>query len=46
MRQVGVRDEARMIGGFGPLRQQLCCVRFGGEFQPVSIRMAKEQTCR
>ncbi|HET6497642.1 MAG TPA: stage 0 sporulation family protein, partial [Coriobacteriia bacterium] len=43
MRQVGVRDEARMVGGLGHCGQQLCCVRFGGEFQPVSIRMAKEQ---
>ena len=43
MRQVGVRDEARMIGGLGHCGEQLCCVRFGGEFQPVSIRMAKEQ---
>ena len=43
MRQVGVRDEARMVGGLGHCGEQLCCVRFGGEFQPVSIRMAKEQ---
>jgi cell fate regulator YaaT (PSP1 superfamily) len=43
MRQVGVRDEARMIGGLGHCGQPLCCVRFAGEFQPVSIRMAKEQ---
>ncbi|MDI6901162.1 MAG: stage 0 sporulation family protein [Anaerosomatales bacterium] len=43
MRQVGVRDEARMVGGLGHCGQQLCCARFGGEFQPVSIRMAKEQ---
>jgi len=43
MRQVGVRDEARAVGGIGHCGQQLCCVRFGGEFQPVSIRMAKEQ---
>jgi cell fate regulator YaaT (PSP1 superfamily) len=43
MRQVGVRDEARMVGGLGHCGQQLCCVRFAGEFQPVSIRMAKEQ---
>jgi cell fate regulator YaaT (PSP1 superfamily) len=43
MRQVGVRDEARMIGGLGHCGEQLCCVRLGGEFQPVSIRMAKEQ---
>ena len=43
MRQVGVRDEARAVGGVGHCGQPLCCVRFGGEFQPVSIRMAKEQ---
>ncbi len=43
MRQVGVRDEARMVGGLGHCGQQLCCARFSGEFQPVSIRMAKEQ---
>lgn len=43
MRQIGVRDEARVIGGLGHCGEQLCCVRFGGEFQPVSIRMAKEQ---
>ena len=43
MRQVGVRDEARMIGGLGHCGQELCCKRFGGDFNPVSIRMAKEQ---
>ncbi len=43
MRQIGVRDEARLVGGVGHCGQVLCCVRFGGEFQPVSIRMAKEQ---
>ncbi len=43
MRQIGVRDEARMIGGLGHCGEQLCCVRFAGDFQPVSIRMAKEQ---
>lgn len=43
MRQIGVRDEARLVGGLGHCGEQLCCVRFGGEFQPVSIRMAKEQ---
>jgi cell fate regulator YaaT (PSP1 superfamily) len=43
MRQVGVRDEARAVGGVGHCGQVLCCVRFGGDFQPVSIRMAKEQ---
>lgn len=43
MRQIGVRDEARMVGGLGHCGQQLCCDRFTGDFQPVSIRMAKEQ---
>jgi cell fate regulator YaaT (PSP1 superfamily) len=43
MRQIGVRDEARMVGGLGHCGQRLCCVRFGGEFEPVSIRMAKAQ---
>ena len=43
MRQIGVRDEARMIGGVGHCGQELCCARLGGEFCPVSIRMAKEQ---
>ena len=43
MRQIGVRDEARAVGGYGHCGEELCCVRFGGEFKPVSIRMAKEQ---
>lgn len=43
MRQIGVRDEARLVGGYAPCGQELCCVRFGGQFEPVSIRMAKEQ---
>ncbi|MCL2324707.1 MAG: hypothetical protein FWC48_03960 [Actinomycetia bacterium] len=43
MRQVGVRDEARMIGGLGHCGEQLCCARLSGEFAPVSIKMAKEQ---
>ncbi|MBI5230752.1 MAG: stage 0 sporulation family protein [Coriobacteriales bacterium] len=43
LRQIGVRDEARLVGGVGHCGQQLCCVRFSGDFQPVSIRMAKEQ---
>lgn len=43
MRQIGVRDEARMVGGLGHCGQELCCKRLGGEFSPVSIRMAKEQ---
>ncbi|MDO4183242.1 MAG: regulatory iron-sulfur-containing complex subunit RicT [Coriobacteriia bacterium] len=43
MRQIGVREEARMVGGYGHCGQPLCCCRMGGEFNPVSIRMAKEQ---
>jgi cell fate regulator YaaT (PSP1 superfamily) len=43
LRQVGVRDEAKMIGGLGPCGRSLCCATFLGDFQPVSIRMAKEQ---
>lgn len=43
MRQVGVRDEARMVGGLGHCGEVLCCSRMGGEFAPVSIKMAKDQ---
>lgn len=43
LRQIGVRDEAKMIGGLGPCGRPLCCATFLGEFAPVSIRMAKEQ---
>ncbi|MCR5583084.1 MAG: tpl protein [Eggerthellaceae bacterium] len=43
MRQIGVRDEARLVGGLGHCGQELCCRRMGCEFKPVSIRMAKEQ---
>jgi cell fate regulator YaaT (PSP1 superfamily) len=43
MRQVGVRDVARMIGGFGPCGRELCCSSFLKNFEPVSIRMAKKQ---
>lgn len=43
LRQIGVRDEAKMIGGLGPCGQRLCCTVFLGDFEPVSIRMAKEQ---
>lgn len=43
MKQVGIRDGARMVGGLGHCGQELCCRRLGGEFNPVSIRMAKEQ---
>lgn len=43
MRQIGVRDETRLVGGYATCGQELCCTRFGGQFEPVSIRMAKEQ---
>lgn len=43
MRQIGVRDGARIIGGLGHCGQELCCKRMGGDFMPVTIRMAKEQ---
>jgi cell fate regulator YaaT (PSP1 superfamily) len=43
MRQIGVRDESRMIGGYGSCGRSLCCMHQSGEFAPVSIRMAKEQ---
>ena len=44
LRQIGVRDEAKIIGGVGPCGQLTCCKRFLGEFTPVSIKMAKEQS--
>jgi cell fate regulator YaaT (PSP1 superfamily) len=43
LRQIGVRDEAKMIGGLGPCGRPMCCSTFLGEFYPVSIKMAKEQ---
>ncbi len=43
MRQIGVRDVARLIGGFGPCGRELCCAAFLRNFEPVSIRMAKKQ---
>ncbi len=43
LRQIGVRDEAKMLGGMGPCGRALCCASFLGDFEPVSIRMAKEQ---
>ena len=44
LRQIGVRDEAKMLGGLGICGRKLCCASFLGEFQPVSIKMAKEQS--
>ncbi len=43
LRQIGVRDEAKMLGGLGPCGRQICCGSFLEQFQPVSIKMAKEQ---
>ena len=43
LRQIGVRDEARMIGGLGACGRPICCRSFLSDFQPVSIKMAKEQ---
>ena len=43
LRQIGVRDEAKMLGGIGICGQPYCCKRFLSDFQPVSIKMAKEQ---
>jgi len=43
LRQVGSRDEAKLMGGFGRCGRPLCCMSFISEFDPVSIRMAKEQ---
>lgn len=44
LRQIGVRDEAKSIGGLGPCGRSLCCSTWLGDFQPVSIKMAKDQS--
>lgn len=44
LRQIGVRDEAKSIGGLGPCGRKLCCSTWLGDFQPVSIKMAKDQS--
>jgi cell fate regulator YaaT (PSP1 superfamily) len=43
MRQIGVRDEARMLGGYGPCGRPLCCTTWLNAFEPISIKMAKQQ---
>ena len=43
MRQIGVRDEAKMLGGYGTCGRPLCCTTFLTSFEPVSIKMAKQQ---
>lgn len=44
LRQIGVRDQAKLIGGLGPCGKETCCKQFLGEFEPVSIKMAKDQS--
>ncbi|HZG87536.1 stage 0 sporulation family protein [Paenibacillus sp.] len=43
LRQIGVRDEAKLLGGLGPCGRILCCSSWLGDFEPVSIKMAKDQ---
>ncbi|MGX6961601.1 PSP1 domain-containing protein [Vagococcus xieshaowenii] len=43
LRQIGIRDEAKILGGIGPCGRPLCCSTFLGDFMPVSIKMAKDQ---
>jgi len=43
MRQIGVRDEARVVGGVGPCGMGLCCATFLGDFEPITVKMAKDQ---
>lgn len=44
LKQIGVRDEAKLMGGYGPCGKELCCVKFLKDFEPVTIRMAKDQS--
>jgi len=44
LRQIGVRDEAKILGGIGPCGRTLCCSTWLGDFEPVSIKMAKDQS--
>ncbi|MDD5347640.1 MAG: stage 0 sporulation family protein [Candidatus Omnitrophica bacterium] len=43
LRQIGVRDETKFFGGFGPCGRELCCSKFLTDFEPVTIKMAKEE---
>lgn len=43
LKQIGVRDEAKMLGGFGPCGRELCCAKFLKNFESVTIKMAKDQ---
>lgn len=44
LRQIGVRDQAKLVGGIGPCGRVTCCKQFLGDFEPVSIKMAKDQS--
>ena len=44
LKQIGVRDEAKMLGGLGPCGRALCCATYLKDFEPVTIKMAKEQS--
>ena len=43
LRQIGVRDETKLFGGYGPCGRELCCSKFLTDFEPVTIKMAKEE---
>ena len=43
MRQIGVRDESRVVGGVGPCGKELCCATFLSDFEPITVKMAKDQ---
>jgi cell fate regulator YaaT (PSP1 superfamily) len=43
MRQIGVRDESRVVGGVGPCGKELCCATFLADFEPITVKMAKDQ---
>lgn len=43
MRQIGVRDESRAVGGVGPCGKEFCCATFLAEFEPITVKMAKDQ---
>jgi len=43
MRQIGVRDESRVVGGVGPCGKELCCATFLTDFEPITVKMAKDQ---
>ena len=45
LRQIGVRDQSKILGGLGVCGRPFCCNTFLGDFQPVSVKMAKEQVC-